>query len=158
MLVIYRCLTRLMVTRSCSTSARIYQCTDYRIPMHGVPQAIVLFYWLLLHMHVGFSILVVWIPVHATCMIVPCYGIHVIWLFHVADMDILVTGLESCWYAICGIPHLVFPLYCSSDIVSVSRYLVPVILFYTINRAQVQLSCYPYHVFVLVTLYTWHIR
>ena len=52
-----------------------------------------------------------------------------------------------------------------TSIVPVSCYIVPVILFpfpvilfYAINRAQVQLSCYPYHVFVLVTLYTWHIR
>ena len=48
-----------------------------------------------------------------------CYARYWI-LFPVADMDIPVTGLESCWYAICGLPHLLFPfpvilfmLYCS---------------------------------------------
>ena len=57
-----------------------------------------------------------------------------------------VTGHESCWYAICGIPHLLFSLYCSRYIVPVILFLVLVILFYAINRAQVQLLCYPYHV------------
>ena len=85
----------------------------------------------LLHMHViflypcytciyGVSILVIWSPVHISCIIVPCYRIHVIWLFPVTDMDIPDTGHESCWYVICGLPHLLFPfpvilfmLYCS---------------------------------------------
>jgi len=44
------------------------------------------------------------------------------WLFPVIDMDIPDTGHESCWYAICGFPHLLIPLYWS-------RYIVPVILF-----------------------------
>ena len=76
-----------------------------------------------------------------TCIIVPCYPI---WLFPVTDMDIPDTGHESCWYAICGIPHLLFPfpLYCSRYIVPVILFPFPVILFYAINRAQVQLTCY----------------
>ena len=41
--------------------------------------------------------------------------ILVTWLFSVTDIDILVTRHVSYWYAICGIPHLLFP---------VSRYLV----------------------------------
>jgi len=60
------------------------------------------------------------ITLHMTCMIVPCYHIHVILLFPVTDIIIPGTGHESCWYAICGIPHLLFPfpvilfpLYCS---------------------------------------------
>ena len=57
----------------------------------------------------GYFILVIWILVHITCIIVPCYRIHVIWLFPITDMDIPVTGHESCWYAICGIPHLLLP-------------------------------------------------
>jgi len=47
-----------------------------------------------------------------------------------------------------GSPHLLFPfpVYCSCYLVHVILFLIPVILFYAINRAQVQLSCYPYHV------------
>ena len=47
-------------------------------------------------------------------------------------------------------------MWTSTSIVPVSRYIdhvilfpFPVIWFYAINRAQVQLSCYPYHVFLL---------
>jgi len=83
----------------------------------------------------GFFILVIWIPVHImsygfpyiTCIIVPCYRIHVIWLFPVIDMDIPDTGHESCWYAICGIPHLLFPF--------------PVILFPVIYCSRFPLYC-----------------
>ena len=82
----------------------------------------------------GFSVLVIWIPVHITCIIVPCYPrIPVICLFPVTDIVIPVTGYMSCWYAICGIPHLLFPF-------PIILFPFPVILFYAINRAQVQLS------------------
>ena len=96
--------------------------------------------------------LVIWIPVHITCMIVPCYRIHVIWLFPVTDMDIPDTGHESCWYAICGI---LFPLYCSCYIVPVSRYIV---LCYQQSSGPVIMLPVSCTVLVLVTLYTWHIR
>ena len=86
----------------------------------------------LLHVYVMFTyhcysffILVIWIPVHTTCIIVPWYRSHVIWLFPVTDTDIPDTGHESCWYAMCGIPHLLFPLYCSRIIL----FPFPVILF-----------------------------
>jgi len=39
-----------------------------------------------------------------------------------------------------------FPVYCSCYLDHVILFLIPVILFYAINRALVQLSCYPYHV------------
>ena len=45
-----------------------------------------------------------------------------------------------------GIPHLLFPF-------PVILFLFPVILFYAINRTQVQLSCYPYHVLYLFLLH-----
>ena len=120
MLVIYRCLTRIIATHSCSTSIRYttalttaYQCTCHII-------VIIITWNTLLTVTHACMVSVIWIPVHITCIIVPCYYIHVIWLFPVTDMDILVTGLESCWYAICGIPHLLFPfpvilfpIYCS---------------------------------------------
>ena len=54
-------------------------------------------------------------------------------LFPVTDMATPITGHESCWYATCGLPHLLFPF-------PVILFLFPVILFYAINRAQVQLS------------------
>jgi len=85
-------------------------------------------------------LLVIWITVHTTCLIVPCYRIHVICLFPVTDMDIPVTGHESCWYAICGIPHLLFPF--PVILFPVILFPFPVILFYAITRAQVQLTCY----------------
>ena len=68
------------------------------------------------------------------------------------DMDIPVTGPESCWYAICGI---LFPLYCSCYIVPVSRYIV---LCYQQNSGPVIMLPVSCTVCVLVTLYTWHIR
>ena len=64
--------------------------------------------------------------------------IPITWLFFITDIDIPITGSVSCWYAMCGIPHLLFPF--------------PVILFYAINKAQVLLSCDLYHVLTLYTL------
>ena len=66
--------------------------------------------------------------------------ILVIWLFPVTDIDIPVTGHESWWYAICGIPHLLFPF--PVILFPVILFPFPVILFYAITRAQVQLTCY----------------
>ena len=106
--------------------------------MHGLPHFILCHvYILLLYLHIMFTyhcytcMLCLHITVTHACIvslfvsygysiIVPCSRIHDIWLLPVTDMDILVTGHESCWYAICGIPHLL--LYCS-------RYIVPIILF-----------------------------
>jgi len=48
---------------------------------------------------------------------------------------------------------ILFPLYCSCYIVPVILFPFPVILFYAINRALVQLSCYPYHVLYLFLLH-----
>ena len=61
------------------------------------------------------------------------------WLIPVTDLVIPGTGYMSCRYAMCGIPHLLFPF--------------PVILFYAINRAHVMLSCYMYHVLYLFLIY-----
>ena len=99
------------------------------------------------HMLIWFLyILVIWITMPITCITVPCSRIHVIRLFPVTDMDIPDTGHAGGWYAICGLPHLLIPLYCSRYIVPDILFPIPVILFYAINRALVQLSCYPYHV------------
>ena len=46
-----------------------------------------------------------------------------------------------------------FPIYCSWYLVHVILFLILVILFYAINRALVQLSCYPYH---LLYLFLFH--
>ena len=70
------------------------------------------------------------------------YHIHVIWLFPVTDMDIAVTGHESCWYAICGNP---------TSIVPVSRYIV---LCYQQSSGPVIMLPVSCTVFVPVTLYT----
>ena len=84
--------------------------------------------WFILVLHGYAWIPVIWNTVSVTCIFVSCY-----WY------GFPVTGHESCWYATCGIPHLLFPF--------------PVILFYAINRAQVRLSCYPYHVLYLFLLH-----
>ena len=105
----------------------------------------------------GFSILIIWILVPITCIIVPYYRLHVIWLFPVLDMDLPVTGHERCWYAICGLPHLLFmfpvilfPLYCSRF-----RYIV---LCYQQSSGPVIMLPVSCTVVILVTLYTWRIR
>jgi len=74
----------------------------------------------------GFFILVIWIPAQITCIIVPCYRIHVIWLFPVTDMDIPVTGHRAVdtRYVESHIYCSRFLLYCSRYIVPVSRYIV----------------------------------
>ena len=113
-------------------------------PMHGLPH--VMFLYPCYTCIYGFFILVIWIAVHITCIIVPCYHIHVIWLLPIPDMDIPDTGHESCWYAICRHPHLLFPF-------PVILFSFLVILFYAINRALVQLSCYPYQVLYLFLLH-----
>ena len=85
-------------------------------------------------------------------MLYDCF-LLLIWIFPILDM----RAVDMRYV---GIPHLLFPfpgilfmLSCSCyivpdsrDIVPVSCYIVPVISFYAINRAQVQLSCYLYHV------------
>ena len=61
------------------------------------------------------------------------------WLFSVTDIDITVTGYMSCWYAMYGMPQILFPF--------------PVIVFGAINRAHVTLSCYMYHILYLFLIY-----
>ena len=108
----------------------------------------------------AFSITVIWIPVHSTCTIVPCYRIHVIWSFPVNDTDIPVTGHASCWYAICGkptsivpVPGILFMLSCSCYIVPDSRYIV---LRYQQSSGPVIMLPVSCTVVILVTLYTWY--
>ena len=101
------------------------------IPMHGLPHFILLISslhgcsihnYLMFTQHCDicsphectcmycFYLLVIWITVHITCVIVPCYPcLPIIWLCPVTAIVIPVTGYISCWYAMCGIPHLLFP-------------------------------------------------
>ena len=97
---------------------------------------------------------------------VPYYRIPVIWLLPVIDMDIPVTGHVSCWYAICGTPHLLFsfpvilfplycsrfPLYCSCYIVPVSRYIV---LCNQQSSGPVIMLPVSHIIMILVTLYIY---
>ena len=73
-------------------------------------------------------------------MIVSCYwyGYTRYWTW-----ELLICYM---WNPTSIVSVILFLLYCSRDIVPVSGYIVPVILFYAINRAHVQSSCYPYHV------------
>jgi len=152
-LVIHRYVTRLIATHICSTGTRIYQFTEYRMSYYCYHRYMNARYTVISCSHITvtyvpshactcmycFYLLVIWITVHITCIIVLCYPcIPVIWLFPVTAIDIPVPGHMSCWYAMCGIPHLLF--------------LFPVILFYAINRAQVLLSCHMYHALYLFLL------
>ena len=126
---------------SCAPLYRIPSCHLLWASLHGISA-----YYCYTCMY-GFSIHVIWIPVHIACIIVPCYPrISVIRWFPVTDIGIPVTGHESCWYAICGLPHLLFSF-------PVILFPFPVILFYAINRAHVMLSCYMYHVLYLFLIY-----
>ena len=97
-----------------------------------------------------------------TCIIVPCSRIHDIWLFLVTDVDFPILDMravdmryvESHIYCSCYIVLVIlFMLYCSRYSIPDILFPIPVILFYAINRAQVQLSCYPYHVLYLFLLH-----
>jgi len=82
-----------------------------------------------------------WIPVHATCITVPCYCIHVICLYPVTDMDFPILDMRTV-----DMRYVDFHIYCSCYIVLVILFPFLVILVYAIDRTLVQLSCYPYHV------------
>ena len=82
-------------------------------------------------------------------MIVSCYCIHVIWLFPVTDMDIPVTGHESCWYAICGIPHLLFPF----PVILFPLYCSRFPLYCSMLSTELRSS---YHVTRIMYLFLWH--
>jgi len=111
-------------------------------PMHGLPHFILCHvYILLLHLHVMFTyycytymsclhitVMHVWF-LYSCHMIPRSYYMYYYSMFPYScymidscynDMDIPDTGHESCWYAICGLPHLLFMfpvilfmLYCS---------------------------------------------
>ena len=132
-------------------------------PMHGLPHVIISCY----HHHMDSRQITV---THA-CMVslFLSYGlpfILLVFLFHV-----IVFMLYDCFLLLIWILPLLdmravdmryvdshiycsrFPLYCSRYIVPVILFSFPVILFYAINRAQVQLSCYLYHVLYLFLLH-----
>jgi len=140
-------------------------------PMHGQQHFMLLVqlchvYLSLLHVHVMFTY-------HCyTCM--PClyitvtHACHVfISLLHVQSMfHVTVFMLYNCFLLLIWISRywtcelLICNMWNPTSIVPVSRYIVPVILFpfpvilfYAINRTQVQLSCYPYHVLLFVSCY-----
>jgi len=150
-------MTRIIATRRCSTGTRIYPCTDYRISyycyirymdarytvmscLHITVTHVCHVYISLLHMHVWFLYSCHMDPrsyyMYYCSMLSPysCYMIVSRYWYCIP-----VTGYMSCWYAICGIPHLLFPF--------------PVIVFGAINRAHVMLSCYMYHILYLFLIY-----
>ena len=71
--------------------------------------------------------------------------IPVTWIFPVTDIDSPVTGYVSCWYATCGLPHLLFPI---------SRY---PFLCYQQSSGLVIMLHVPYTVLVLATMCTLNI-
>ena len=114
----------------------VFMCTTLR---HTVMSyTVIIMTWILgislLHMHVWFLY---------SCHMDPCsyYMYYCSMLYDCFPLLILIFPLldMSCWYAMCGIPHLLFPF--------------PVILFCAINRAHVMLSCYMYHIMYLFLIY-----
>jgi len=123
-MVLYYTLTTVITCTSDTQICYTDYCYTYRfhwytdIPIHGVPHIILLLsslhgcsihsYLMLTHhcyicsphectCMYCFYLLVIWIPVHITCIIVPCYPrIPVICLFPVTDTVIPVTGYMSC--------------------------------------------------------------
>ena len=67
--------------------------------------------------------------------------IPITWLFPVIDIDILITGHVNCWYAMCGTKCHVDSNHGATSESYISCFPFPVILFYTINRVHVLLSC-----------------
>ena len=72
---------------------------------------VIIITWILgismLHMHAWF-LYSCHMDHRSYCMSYSC--ILVTWLFPVTVIDIPVTGYMSSWYAMCGIPHLLFPV------------------------------------------------
>ena len=69
--------------------------------------------------------LVIWRTVHVTPIIVPCYRIHVIWLFPVIDTDFPLLDMRAVDMRYVGIPHLLFPFLDILFMISCSCYIVP---------------------------------
>ena len=136
----------IMVTHACMVSLFL----SYRSPFmlhvllfyswHMDPRSCYMYYYFML--------------LYSCYRIVTCYwyGYSCYWTWELLICDMWTsTSIDSV---------ILFPWYCSRSIVLDILFPIHVILFYAINRALVQLSCYPYHVLliVLVTLDTWHNR
>ena len=91
---------------------------------------------------------------HGSLYILHGYScILITWLFFITDIDILVTGHECCWYAMCETKchvnlnhggHLYNSHSCFSSFI---------ILFHDINRAHVLLAYYMYHALFLFLIH-----
>ena len=129
------------------------------IPMHGLPHVILLIV-LIVTWILGISLL----PMHVRFL----YSCHMDprsdYMYYCAMLLYSGYMIVFCyWYGYSRYwtwELLICNMWNPTSIVPVSRYIVPVILFpfpvilfYAINRAQVQLSCYPYHVLYLFLLH-----
>jgi len=148
---------RITVTRAYHVSYHGYTCMSC-LPITAIRACYV--YISLLHMHVmfpcdtclyGFSIFLSYgspCILHNSCSMFPyscdtivsCYwyGYSCYWTWELLICDM--------WTSTSIDPVILFSWYCSRSIVLDILFPIHVILFYAINRAQVQLSCYPYHV------------
>jgi len=109
-----------------------------------------------------FYLLVIWLTMHITPIIVPCYRIHIIWLFPVIDMNIPDTGHESWWYAICGLPHLLFlfpvilfMLYCSRFSLYCSMLSTELWSSYHVTRIMYSSCSYIVYLTYQIIMITW---
>ena len=111
-----------------------YTCMSY---FHVTPAYMVSLYSCHMDRHAYYMYYCSMFP-YSCYTIVSCYGYRYSWYW-------------TCERLICDMweSHIYCSrtsIYCSCYLVHVIWFLIPVILFYAINRAQVQLSCYPYHV------------
>ena len=154
-------MTRILATHISSTSTQIYQCTACHISYYCYYRYMDARYTVISCSHItvtyahhtgAHACIVSHLLSYDSPCILPRLLFHVtvydcfrllIWIFPILDMR-AVDMLYVDFHIYCSR----FPLYCS-------RYIVPVsvILFYAINRAQVQLSCYPYHVLYVFLLH-----
>ena len=141
-----------MATHICYTGTRIYRCMDYRISYYCNHHYMDTRYTVMSCLH---------ITVTPACMVSLFLSYGSLFLIHVLLFHVIVFMLHDYFLLLTwtfpirdtravdrryvGIPHLLFPF-------PVILFPYSGILFYAINRAQVLLSCYPYHVLYLFLL------
>jgi len=88
----------------------------HRIPLHGY--SVHSSFMFLHHYYIDSFVYMHWFSMYSCCMDHSLYlllgysSIPVTRLYSGTDIDIPVTGYVRCWYAICGIPYLLFSISC----------------------------------------------
>ena len=150
----HRDIIRSIATHICSTGTRRYQFTYYYIPYYYYHHYMNAWYTVISWSHIPATyahrtsvhacVVSIFLSYESPCIlhvllfhVIPVFLLYdcfllLIWIFPLLDMRIVdrryVESHIDCYI----VPVILIPF--------------PVILFYAINRALVQLSCYPYHV------------